>query len=220
MAFNAFTDRSSPAWQIIEHLKRRGSATIKELEDLLGVTTTAVRQQLNALQADGYVQRQRVHAGVGRPHHTYSITGKVHELFACHCDDLALTLLEEVYALEGKERAAQLLDRVGDRLAARYANSVRAELLQERVREMAGALSERGVLTEVSVDTDDVIVLHAYNCPYHDLAQDHRDICAMDEELLRKVLGTEVNLTSCIMDGHAGCRFVVQNQSAPTSAAS
>jgi predicted ArsR family transcriptional regulator len=83
---------------------------------------------------------------------------------------------------------------------------------------MASALSERGVLTEVSVDTDEVIVLHAYNCPYHDLAQDHRDICEMDEELLRKVLGTEVNLTACIMDGHAGCRFVVRNQSPPGSA--
>ncbi len=211
MAFNAYSDRSSPAWQIIEHLKRRGSATIKELEDLLGVTTTAVRQQLNLLQADGYIQRQRVHAGVGRPHHTYSITGKVHELFACHCDDLALTLLEEVYELEGKERTTQLLDRVGNRLAARYAHSVRADVLQERVYEMAGALNARGVLTEVSVDTDDFIVLHAYNCPYHELAQDHRDICAMDEELLRKVLGTDVNLTACIMDGHAGCRFVVSN---------
>jgi predicted ArsR family transcriptional regulator len=104
-------------------------------------------------------------------------------------------------------------------LAARYANSVRAELLQERVQELAEALSARGVLTEVSVETeDDVIVLHAYNCPYHDLAQDYRDICEMDEELLQKVLGSEVNLTACIMDGHHGCRFVVRNQ--PVVAAS
>ncbi len=214
MAFNAYSDRKSPAWQIIEHLKRKGSATIKELEDVLGVTTTAVRQHLYALQADGYIERQRVHAGVGRPHHAYFITGKVHELFACHCDDLALTLLEEVYALEGESRANQLLDRVGSRLAARYANSVRADVLQERVREMAGALNERGVLTEVSVETDDVIVLHAYNCPYHELAQDHRDICEMDEELLRKVLGSEVSLTACLMDGDQGCRFVVRSQPA------
>ena len=220
MAFNAYSDRESPAWQIIEHLKRRGSATIKELEDVLGVTTTAVRQHLHALQADGYIERQRVHAGVGRPHHAYSITDKVHELFACHCDDLALTLLEEVYAMEGEERAAQLLDRVGSRLAARYANSVRADALQERVQEMAGALNERGVLTEVSVETDDIIVLHAYNCPYHELAQDHRDICEMDEELLRKVLGSDVNLTACLMDGHQGCSFVVRNQPTPQVAAS
>jgi predicted ArsR family transcriptional regulator len=209
MAVNAFRDRESPAWQIVEYLKRNGAATIKELEDLLGVTTTAVRQHLSVLQADGYVVRRRVHSGVGRPHHTYTVTAKTHELFACHCDDLALTLLEEVFALEGRERAALLLDRVGSRLARRYADSVRSEVLQERVEQLAEALDRRGVLTDVVVEDDQTFVLRTYNCPYHDLAQEHRDICAMDEELMRKVLGSDVNLSTCMLDGHHGCAFLV-----------
>jgi predicted ArsR family transcriptional regulator len=209
MGLNAFRDRENPAWQIIEHLKRHGTATIKELEELLGVTTTAVRQHLGVLQADGYVERRRVHAGVGRPHHAYSITAKAHELFACHCDDLALTLLEEVFALEGKERAALLLGRVGDRLAQRYAGSVRSNVLQERVEQLAGALYTRGVLTEVQVQDDETFILHAYTCPYHELAQEHRDICEMDEAVMRTVLGSDVNLSACMMDGHHGCSFVV-----------
>jgi predicted ArsR family transcriptional regulator len=209
MGLYAYRDRESPAWQIVEHLKRSGAATVKELEELLGVTTTAVRQHLVALQADGYIVRQRVHAGVGRPHHTYSITAKAHELFACHCDDLALTLLEEVFALEGKERAALLLGRVGNRLAQRYANSVRSNVLQERVEQLAEALYTRGVLTDVQVQDDETFVLHTYNCPYHELAQEHRDICEMDEEVMRTVLGSDVNLSACMMDGHHGCSFVV-----------
>lgn len=74
MTLNTYTDRSSPAWQVIEFIKRNGSATIRELEELLGVTTNAVRQHLQSLQADGYVERRRVNAGVGRPHHAYSST--------------------------------------------------------------------------------------------------------------------------------------------------
>lgn len=211
---NAFTDRQSPAWQIIEFIKRNGSATVKELEELLGVTTTAVRQHLHALQADGYIARARVHTGVGRPHHAYSITAKAHDLFACHCDDLALTLLEEVYAQEGAARAAQLLERVGDRLARRYAGDVKSDVLAERVQQMAAALYRRGVLTEVAVQDEHTIVLHAYNCPYHELAQEHRDICDMDAALLRKVLGSEVTLAACMMDGHRGCTFVVSQAGA------
>jgi DeoR family transcriptional regulator, suf operon transcriptional repressor len=214
MALNAYTDHASPAWQVIEYIKRNGSATIKELEDLLGVTTNAVRQHLQALQADGYVERRQVNTGVGRPHHAYSISEKAHELFACHCDDLALTLLEEVFALEGPDRAALLLDRVGDRLAKRYAPSVRAEALQERVEQLAGALYQRGVLTDVDVEDENTIILHAYNCPYHELAQEHRSICEMDEEVMRKVLGSDVNLSACMMDGHRGCSFVVSNKPA------
>lgn len=216
MSLNAYADHSSPAWQVIEYLKRKGSATIKELEELLGITTNAVRQHLQSLQADGYIERTRVSVGVGRPHHAYSISAKAHELFACHCDDLALTLLEEVFDLEGPERAEILLGRVGNRLAQRYARSVRGEALQERVEQLADALHQRGVLTDIDVEDENVIVLHAYNCPYHELAQEHRSICEMDEAVMRQVLGSDVNLSACMMDGHRGCSFVV---SKPTVAA-
>lgn len=212
MTLNAYTDRAAPAWQVIEFIKRNGSATIKELEDLLHVTTNAVRQHLQALQAEGYIERRQVNAGVGRPHHAYTITEKAHELFACHCDDLALTLLEEVFALEGEGRAKLLLNRVSDRLASRYAKSVQGDVLQERVEQLAEALSQRGVLTDVKVQDENVIVLHAYNCPYHELAQEHRSICEMDEDVMRKVLGSDVNLSACMMDGHRGCSFVVSNK--------
>jgi len=217
MTLNVYTDRSSPAWQIIEHIKRNGSATIKELEELLGVTTNAVRQHLQSLQADGYIERRQVNAGVGRPHHAYLISAKAHDLFACHCDDLALTLLEEVFALEGPERAGMLLDRVGDRLAKRYASSVRGEVLQERVEQLAGALYQRGVLTDVDVEDENTIILHAYNCPYHELAQEHRSICEMDEDVMRKILGSDVNLSACMMDGHRGCSFVVSKPIVPVN---
>jgi len=218
MSLNTYSDHSSPAWLVIEYIKRNGSATIKELEDLLGVTTNAVRQHLQALQADGYIERRPVNTGVGRPHHAYTISAKAHELFACHCDDLALTLLEEVFALEGPELAGVLLNRVGDRLAKRYASSVQGELLQDRVQQLASALTQRGVLTGVEFADENVIMLHAYNCPYHELAQEHRAICEMDEEILRKVLGSEVSLTACMMDGHRGCSFMVSNQKQPVAA--
>lgn len=210
MTLSMIGKRESPLWQIIEHIQRRGSTTIKDLEDLLGVTTTAVRQHLGSLQAEGYVERRTVHAGVGRPHHAYFTTPKVQELFACHCDDLALTLLEEVFHLEGETRTAELLDRVGTRLAGRYFASVRSSLLSERVTELARALNGNGVLADALVAEGDVIALRTYNCPFHELAQEHREICEMDRSMLQKVLGSSVSLSQCMLEGHAGCTFVVQ----------
>ncbi|MEZ4865905.1 MAG: winged helix-turn-helix transcriptional regulator [Caldilineaceae bacterium] len=210
MSLSNHQNRDTAAWQILEYMQRNGSATIKDIEQLLGITTTAVRQHLSTLQAEGYIERKAVHTGVGRPHHTYMITEKVNDLFACHCDDLALTLLQEVFVLEGKERTGLLLERVSQRLANKYASSVRSGLLQERVEEMAAALYQRGVLTDIKAQAeDDTFVLHTYNCPYHELAQEHREICEMDELMLRQVLGSEVNLSSCMMDGHHSCSFVV-----------
>lgn len=208
MATGMLAKKETATGQILEFLQRQGSATIKELEQHLGVTTNAVRQHLATLQAEGYIERHAVHDGVGRPHHTYRAADKARELFACHCDDLALTLLEEVFALEGQEKTAMLLNRVGHRLAERYTASVRSRVLRERVEQLAGVLDQQGVLTDVAED-DDTIILKTYNCPYHELAQEHREICAMDEGMMRQLLGSEVNLSACLMDGHGSCSFTV-----------
>ena len=106
-------DHDSPAWQILEYLQRNPSATIKDFELLLGVTTTAVRQHLNALQASGYLDRREERSGVGRPHYIYVATDAARELFACRCDDLALTMLQEMYGMVGAEKMGTLLKRVG-----------------------------------------------------------------------------------------------------------
>ncbi|MEZ4715675.1 MAG: hypothetical protein R2851_06250 [Caldilineaceae bacterium] len=56
---------------------------------------------------------------------------------------------------------------------------------------------------------DDTIILQTFNCPYHELAQEHREVCDMDQQMIRQVLGSEVNLSACMMDGHGSCSFVV-----------
>jgi predicted ArsR family transcriptional regulator len=211
MALNSHTKPESPVWQIVEHIQRNGAATIKDLEDVLGITTTAVRQHLSWLISEGYTRRQTVHAGVGRPYHAYALTDKARELFACRCDDLALTLLEEVFVLEGSERALLLLDRVGDKLATQYVAAIRANTLQERAKQFANALQSRGVLTDIALVEGDEIMLKLYNCPFHELAQARREICDMDAEMISKVVGAPVQSTACLMDGHNSCSFVIAN---------
>jgi len=205
-------NHDDPNWMIIEHLQRNEGATIKDLRELLGVTTTAVRRYILALQAEGYVERRRVTTGVGRPHHVYYITTKANELFACHCDELALTLLEEVFAVEGEEHTAMLLDRVSTRLAQNYSSGMRSSVLQNRVEEFATVLHDRGILSDVIPQDDDSIILQTYNCPYHELAQEYREICEMDQSVMQKALGSNVDLTACMADGDGRCSFTVTSR--------
>ena len=82
-------------------------------------------------------------------------------------------------------------------------------VLLNRVQEMAGVLGRLGVLTDVFPQDNDTIMLKTYNCPYHELAQEHRQICDMDQEMMQQVLGHDVALNACIMDGAGGCSFTV-----------
>ena len=200
---------STPAGQIVELLQRQGSLSVKEIEAALGVTTTAVRQQIANLIAEGLVTSRIVREGVGRPHFVYSLTDKARSLFACYCDDLALSLYEELVKEIGPSKVNALLERVGRRIAEQYAGQLKSTALQERVTDFARLLEAKGIMSDVSPMADGLI-LKAYNCPYYELAVEHREICSMEQGMMSRVLEADVALTHCMHDGHQGCQFVVR----------
>src|SRR5262247_808689 len=99
----------SPAGQILKLLQQQGALSIKEIETALGVTTTAVRQQLTTLMVEGLVTATTVREKRGRPHAMYSLSEKGQAFFARGYEDLALVLLEEVLGLREPESAQWLL---------------------------------------------------------------------------------------------------------------
>ncbi len=201
----------SPRGQIIKLLQRNGPMGIKELRHALGVSDTAIRQQLQYLIADGLVTATTAPAkGRGRPGRVYTLTDNARHLFACECEDLALALYNELLLEQGPEVVHRLLDRVGQRLAAQYKHQVRGLALQERVRVLSRLLDDRGIMSDIT-EGQDAIILHEYNCPYHELAAAHTEICEMEQKMLAEVLGAEVELTHTIVDGHHRCSFVVKH---------
>ncbi len=198
----------TPAGQIVELLQRQGSLRVKDIETELGVTTTAVRQQLAHLQAEGLVTSQIVREGVGRPHFVFHLTEEARSLFACHCDDLALLLYDELQREMGQEKVKQLLGRVSQRLAVQYGSTVEAATILERTQELSRTMEALGIMSDVQPGPDGVI-LREYNCPYHDLSQNHREICDMEQEMISQVLGSDVSLQNCMHDGHNGCEFTI-----------
>jgi DeoR family suf operon transcriptional repressor len=205
-----------PAMAVIRLLQKRGSASIKEIEAALGVTTTAVRLQLSNLQAEGLVAARIVREGVGRPHYEYHLTEKARGLFACYCDELALSLYEELLSEVGAAKVKELLGRVRNRLVLKYRGQVQGALLDQRITQLADLLDQKGILTDVEV-YDDGFILREYTCPYHDLALEHREICEMEREVIAHVLDANVSLTRCMVDGHVGCQFNVSHAATPIS---
>lgn len=183
----------SPRGKIVKLLQKFGPLDIKELRQELNLSDTAVRQQLLTLLAEGLIQSSTSTAkGVGRPSRVYELTAASSDLFACYCEDLALNLYNELLADQGPEVVRLLLDRVGAKLALQYQQQVRGQALQERVRSFATLLDDKGILSDISQDAD-VIMLHEFNCPYHELAAVHRQICEMEQGMIAQVLDARLN---------------------------
>src|SRR5690242_21325926 len=107
----------SPAGKILAYLQRHGEATVKQLEELLGISTTAVREHLTHLEAKDLVTTKLVRRGPGRPHAVYFLTNTAQDLFPKEYDTLSTLLLREIASQEGPDRLQGLLNAVGARLA-------------------------------------------------------------------------------------------------------
>lgn len=200
----------SPAGEVLTHLQRRGTATVKELETALNVTATAVRQQLMSLMADGFIEQRTVNVGRGRPKHVYSLTDQGRALFPRHYDEFTTTLLREILIAEGPAKVQELLDRLSKRMADQYSQQIGASLPGERALALTELLNAKGILAEVQFQPDG-IVFHEYTCPYFELAREHRGICDMEQDMLERVINKPVALVSCTLDGHHGCRFKIES---------
>jgi predicted ArsR family transcriptional regulator len=197
---------SSPASIILQHIQRHGQTTIKKLEEVLGVSTTAVREHLAHLQAHGLVVTSTMRYGPGRPRLVYTLTDKAQSLFPKHYDLLIRLILQELAAEGGMERVEALLERVGARLAQEYGERISGEDVSVRLNELHQMLEDKGIPAEVQASGTSINI---HSCPYFDVAQEHGEVCAMERRMFEQVLGKEVVLEQSIRDGYHHCCFAL-----------
>jgi DeoR family transcriptional regulator, suf operon transcriptional repressor len=196
----------SPAQQVLSILQRRGRSTVRELEEVLGVTANAVRQQLTGLMAEGYVEQAIERTGRGRPRHQYSLTAAGLMLFPHRYDEFTNGLLREILLSEGSHRVEELLGRIGRRLAAEYEPELAGLATVERTARLTELLNAKGILAEMRLQPDG-IMFHEYTCPYYHLAREYRAICDMEEGMIAQAVKQPVELVACTLDGNHGCQF-------------
>lgn len=199
-------DEGSPARRIINLLLRQGRMTIAQLVESTGVTTTAIRQQVDRLVSEGWLAKEGRRGGLGRPAHVLSVSNQTKRLFGQQSDDLVRMVIEETIAQIGSERARSILRSVGQRIAQVSHDQVGSGPMVERLRNLATVMEQRGMLVETS-ETERGMSLTVFTCPYPELAGRHREICDMEIEAVSELMGGPVELHQCIQDGHHCCEF-------------
>jgi predicted ArsR family transcriptional regulator len=66
---------------------------------------------------------------------------------------------------------------------------------------------EREVPFEVDRSNPLLPVLTALACPYPDLAEQDRSVCSMERMMFSELLGENMRLSSCRLDGEKCCSF-------------
>lgn len=200
----------SPASRILAHLQRHGEATIRELEELLEISTTAVRDHLTHLEARGMVGTRLVRQGPGRPKLVYSLRPRVHELFPKEYGKLVILLLRELATREDTKQLQVLLGAVGAQMAKEYSTQIGDGGIEDRLQRLYTDIAERGIPIDMDAqDGTEVTHMQLYACPYHDVAREYPAICEMERAMFEQVLGKRIQLQGTIREGKRNCCFVV-----------
>jgi predicted ArsR family transcriptional regulator len=191
---------------LLDLMRSQGPLKVSQLANFTGVTATAVRQRLNRLMENGLVERVAVRAGRGRPSHEYQLTEKGRRRTGSNFADLAIALWSEIRQIDDPEVRRGLLQRLANRLANIYADQVVGDTLAERMDSIRRLFSDRDVTFVVEADGL-LPVLSTIECPYPGLAEQDRTICAFEKILFSQLLGQNVRLGACRLDGDRCCTF-------------
>ncbi len=198
---NATTDAN-----LLNLLADSGPLTISDIGQHLAVTRTAVHERLLRLMGQGLVERELVRGGRGRPSYRYLRSQQARKLAGNNFADLAAVLWQEVLGIEDARRRQGAIRRIASGLKALYANAIRGTTLKARMESLRELLEKRRVRCEVDTSGGGP-TFTLRDCPYPDLADVDSTICQMETMLLSQLLGDEVVLSQCRLDGHACCQF-------------
>ena len=198
---NATTDAN-----VLNLLADSGPLAISDIVQHFAVTRTAVSERLLRLMGEGLVDRDLVRGGRGRPSYRYLLSPKARKQAGNNFADLAVVLWQEVLNIEDSQRRQRIVVRIAAALKALYADAIHGTTLKARMESLRALLEKRRVRCDVE-SHDGLPTFTLRDCPYLDLAEVDSTICQMETMLFSQLLGDEVVLSQCRLDGHACCQF-------------
>jgi predicted ArsR family transcriptional regulator len=185
-------------------LLRWGPRTVSELAEPMGLTDNGVRTHLAALERDGLIRQEGVRRTGGKPSYVYELTPDAEALFPKAYASVLSEVLGYVREQSGQAGLQEFVRAVAQR-AARRLPAGDPQNLRSRADAAVGVLNELGGLAEV-VEAEDSLEIRGYSCPLSSVVQENPETCALAEELVRSIVGSDV-VECCDRTGTPRCAF-------------
>jgi predicted ArsR family transcriptional regulator len=210
-------DLSGAKRRIIERLKRAESATAPELAAEFGLTDTAIRQHLEALENSELVERVTApSARRGRPPVHWRLAPSASSLFADRHGDLSVELIASIRTALGEDALEQVVRTRAARQLVVYQSALKgASSLADRVQRIAQLRTAEGYLAE-AVESGGDVTLVEHHCPIRDAADTCAGLCSAELDLFQRALGKDVLVAreQHLLDGGQRCLYRVTPRSA------
>ncbi len=198
--------------RILEILKEHHTATVEELANELELTPVTIRHHLDILRSEGLVQAPQVKRRdtPGRPQHVYGLTEAADAYFPKNYAGFTDMMLHEMRDQVEPEKMRSILDGVAIRMVNKAPVAAPTETMPQRMERIVKFLNTQGYDASWEA-TEGGFLLHAHNCPYHDVARENVEPCVMDASMITQMAGVAPQRVQWAFSGGDLCTYFIKN---------
>ena len=189
-------------------LNSSAGMSIDEMASQLEISRNAVKQHLVILEKQLLVQEAALNSTGGRPARCYSLTEKGVNYFPKQYAWFCNLLLSELASELTTEQLEKKMWQMGVKLAHSVLPQFSQKSAQQKLTMLVELMQSLGYHAELEQEHEQFSI-KALNCVYHDLAQQHPELCQFDQALIATLLEQPIQQTQCMAKQDCACRFNV-----------
>lgn len=187
-------------------LNSTAGMSIDEMASKLDISRNAVKQHLVVLEKEQLVKEAALTSTGGRPARNYMLTeqgiNRLPKQYAWFCN----LLLNELAAEMSAEALEKMMWNTGLKLARSLAPQFNHKTPGQKLVALVDLMQSLGYHAELE-EIEGHTCIKAVNCVYHDLAQQHPELCQFDQALIATLLDAPVQQMACMAKKDCDCRF-------------
>lgn len=193
--------------ELLQHIKRRGSLSVDEAMEALGMARTTVREHFLQLKEKGLVEQSAERKGRGRPQHRYSMSRRAKVLFPSRDGELMGELIRFLREEEAEDLVETFFETYWEARTEAVKERVRgADTLDEQLEVLREILEAEGFMPNVSRSEDRVTVREC-NCPFPESVKQTDAPCRLEEQFYEEIFEAALDRVTYIPEGSAACTY-------------
>ena len=186
--------------RIIEYLNNHHSASAIEMSRAFRMTSANLRHHLTILEEQGiiFVSTKQKKQGRGRPSYLYMLSKKSNQ---DNLANLSNALLRQVLGRQDGNARSKRLNKVADDLVGK--KSTNSTHLTQWLGDAVFHFNQQNYDAHWEAHAEGAQIIFN-RCPYAEIIEEHPQLCQLDEILVNKFVGNNVEQISKILHHPAG----------------
>lgn len=205
--------------ELLDFIKRKGMTSIDDAVEHTGLSKTTLREHLLKLERDGYIVRDYLRVGPGRPSLQYQLTNKGNSLYPSSEAALLKELLDYLKSSGDEQTIENFFNLFWEKRtqkAQKRIDESSKDDLKERVQKLGDILEEEGFMPELELNEDEEkLTIKECNCPFSEVVKETRLPCKLEAIFFKNLFNRHVERTTHIAEGDYACSYDVSIKADP-----